>query len=113
MHHRIRIVRKALGFNQIDFARQIGLTQTSLSMLEMANNAITGKNIKLICMTFNVNEEWLRTGKGEMFNASPYVKELGDILTRLTPDTQQYLLLMARELLNLQQKLLDGPDVIL
>ena len=46
--------------------------------------------------------------KGGMFNASFYAKELGDILETLTPETQRYLLTMARELLSLQEKLLEG-----
>jgi transcriptional regulator with XRE-family HTH domain len=107
----MRAARKALGLNQAEFAKQIGLTQTSLSMLEMGNNAITDKNVKLICITFNVNEHWLRTGEGKMFNSSPYVKEISDILVNLTPETQQYLLLMAQGLLNVQQKLLDRHDM--
>ncbi|MDR1579818.1 MAG: helix-turn-helix transcriptional regulator [Synergistaceae bacterium] len=108
MRHRIREARKSLGLNQEDFARQIGLTQTSLSMIEMGNNKVTDKNVKLICVTFNVNEQWLRTGRGPMFNASPYVKEISDIMENLTPETQQYLFLMAKELLNVQEKLLSG-----
>jgi hypothetical protein len=79
-------------------------------MIEMGNNRITDKNVKLICVTFNVNEQWLRTGKGPMFNASPYVKEISDIMENLTHETQQYLLLMAQELLNVQGKLLGGTD---
>jgi transcriptional regulator with XRE-family HTH domain len=110
MRDRMREVRKALGLNQADFAKQIGLTQTSLSMLEMGNNAITDKNVKLICVTFGVNEHWLRTGEGQMFNASPYMKEVSDIMGNLMPETQQCLLLIARELLDAQQKLLDRSD---
>ena len=106
MRDRIRAIRKKLGLKQGDFAKQIGLTQTSLSMLEMGNNAITEKNVKLICVTFNVNEQWLRTGEGQMFNSSPYKKEIGEIMESLTRETQQYLLLMARELLNIQNQLL-------
>lgn len=108
VHHRLRLVRKALNLNQIEFAKQIGLTQTSLSMIEVGNNTLTDKNIKLICAMFNVSEQWLRNGKGGMFNASPYAKELGDILETLTPETQRYLLTMARELLSLQEKLSEG-----
>ena len=106
VHHRLRIARNSLKLSQSEFAKQIGLTQTSLSMIEVGNNTLTDKNIKLICATFNISEQWLRHGKGEMFNASPYAKELCDILGELTPETQQYLLLMARELLKVQEKLL-------
>jgi transcriptional regulator with XRE-family HTH domain len=105
VHNRIRIIRKKLKLNQWDFARQIGLTQTSLSMIELGKSTLTEKNIKLICVTFNVNENWFRTGKGEMFGvSSPYLKELMDIFDKLTADTQEFLLDMARNLLKKQEK---------
>jgi transcriptional regulator with XRE-family HTH domain len=108
MHRRIKTIRKTLGLSQTDFARQIGLGQTSLSMIESGKNTFIDKNVKLICAIFNVNEHWLRTGDGEMFRASPYEKEFTEILACLMPEVQQYLLLMAQELLHTQQKLLGA-----
>ena len=102
---RIRLVRKTLGVNQGEFARRIGLTQTSMSMIEMGRATLTDKNIKLICATFAVDEKWLRTGKGEMFGAvSPYEKELLEVFGKLTADTQEFILEMARNLLKRQEK---------
>ena len=106
MRERIREVRKVLNMNQKDFAKRLGLTQTHLSMIEVGKSGIVEKFIKLICATFNINEHWLKTGDGEMFRASPYEKEFGDIFSKLTPDTQECLLAIARELLAVQQKLL-------
>jgi transcriptional regulator with XRE-family HTH domain len=92
-----------LKLNQGEFALRIGLTQTALSMIELEKVALTEKNIKLICATFAVNEDWLRTGKGEMFGAvSPYEKELLEIFGKLTADTQEFILEMARNLLKRQ-----------
>lgn len=110
MHRRIRMLRKALGLNQTDFAKQLGLTQTSLSMKESGRSVLTEKNVKLICSTFHVNEEWLRRGQGDMFTASPYEKELTDIFETLTVETQQCLLQMAKELLRVQQRLLSKAE---
>ena len=102
---RIRLVRKTLGVKQGEFARRIGLTQTSMSMIEMGRATLTDKNIKLICATFAVDEKWLRTGKGEMFGAvSPYEKELLEVFGKLTADTQEFILEMARNLLKRQEK---------
>lgn len=101
---RVKFVRKTLKMNQKDFGKMIGLTQTSLSMIEVGTNIVTEKNIKLICATFNVREEWLREGKGKVFNNSPYVKEICDVLGDLTPDTQKSLLIIAKELLRVEQK---------
>jgi transcriptional regulator with XRE-family HTH domain len=102
---RIRLVRKTLGLNQVEFAHQIGLTQTALSMIELEKVALTDKNIKLICATFAVDEGWLRTGKGEMFGVeSPYEKELLETFGKLTADTQEFILDMAKNLLKRQKK---------
>ena len=107
MRERVKALRKELGLNQVDFAERLGVTQTSLSMLELGRSAVTEKTIKLICMTFNVNEHWLRTGEGPMFNASPYAKEIADIMEKLTGETQEYLIVVGRELLLMQEKMLD------
>jgi DNA-binding XRE family transcriptional regulator len=102
---RIRLVRKTLGLNQEEFAQRIGLTQTAMSMIEVEKVALTEKNIKLICSTFAANENWLRTGKGEMFGpSSPYEKELLAVFGKLTEDTQAFILEMAQNLLKRQEK---------
>lgn len=64
MADRIKELRKSLGYNQLDFAKEIGIKQTSLSLIETGKNALTEQNIKLICMAFKVNERWLRFGEG-------------------------------------------------
>ena len=102
---RIRLVRRTLNLNQVEFARRIGLTQTALSMIEIEKTALTDKNIKLICATFAVDEDWLRTGSGEMFGTvSPYEKELLTVFGKLTTDTQEFILEMAQNLLKRQEK---------
>lgn len=105
MHERLRAVRKALHLNQKSFAEQIGLNQNSLSMIEKNRTPITEKNIKLVCITFNVNERWLRTGCGEMFCSSPYEKKLRDICMNMTLENQESLLLIAQELLKIQYRI--------
>lgn len=107
MYTRIKEIRNALGLNQIDFAEKIGLGQSALAMIEVGKRKFSEKHIKLICTTFNVNEEWLRSGVGEMFTSPLNERELINIFENLNPDTQQYLLVMAKELLNTQNKLLS------
>jgi transcriptional regulator with XRE-family HTH domain len=98
-----------LGLNQGEFARRIGLTQNALSMIELEKVALTEKNIKLICATFAIDENWLRTGNGEMFGSmSPYEKELLAVFGKLTPNTQEFILEMAQNLLRRQEKAAEG-----
>jgi transcriptional regulator with XRE-family HTH domain len=102
---RIRLVRKTLGLKQGEFALRIGLTQTALSMIELGKTTLTDKNIKLICATFAIDEDWLRTGNGEMYGVeSPYEKELLETFGKLTADTQEFILEMARNLLKRQKR---------
>jgi len=104
MKERILAVRKTLKLNQDEFAQRLGMKRTTLSMIEVGDNALTEKNIKMVCMTFNVNEKWLRTGKGEMFVASPFEKEFFDIYSGLVPEIQKALLRLAKDLLATQNK---------
>jgi transcriptional regulator with XRE-family HTH domain len=108
MKERILALRKALRLKQGEFAARLGMKGTALSMIEVGDNSLTEKNIRLICMTFNVNEEWLRTGKGEMFALSPYEEEYIEIFHNLLPDSQQGLLKLAKKLLASQNKIAPG-----
>lgn len=64
---RIKKIRLTLGLNQTDFGARISVAQTYLSQLEKGDREITEKIFRLICLEFNVNEEWLRNGNGDMF----------------------------------------------
>jgi transcriptional regulator with XRE-family HTH domain len=101
---RVIEIRKELKLTQTEFAKRLGIRQTALSMIELRHNDLTTQNVKLICLSFNVNEKWLRTGEGEMFKASPYEAEFFEIYKGLTEDIQHALLGFARELLEIQQK---------
>lgn len=111
MVQRLKELRKALGFNQTDFAKRLGITQTAYSMIENENRPLADKYIKVVCSDFGVSESWLRFDEGEMFTTSPYQKEFMEIFEELTPDSQDYLLKMAKELLITQEKLLASKKI--
>lgn len=71
MKERIKKIRKALDLTQQEFAQNIGSTQNVLANYEIGRRNPSNSVINNICKTFNVNEEWLRTGNGEMFNPIP------------------------------------------
>lgn len=68
MNERLRLLRKKLELNQEEFGKRIGIGKTSVSKLESGENNPSEQTVILICREFNVNEEWLRTGSGEMFD---------------------------------------------
>ena len=67
MNERIRLLRKELGLNQSDFGNKIGVKQGTVSGYESGARTPLDAVVSSICREFDVNEEWLRTGEGEMF----------------------------------------------
>ena len=90
INKRINLLRKQLGMIQQDFANKIGVQRVTISWMEKEGNTITKQNIKIICDTFNVSENWLLNGEGEMFRPA----DEPDILDRL----QQELKLTSQEM---------------
>jgi transcriptional regulator with XRE-family HTH domain len=64
------MLRNTLGIKQGEFARKISTTQGHISDIENGRKDLSDRTIKLICLEFNVNENWLRHGTGEMFEES-------------------------------------------
>ena len=67
MNERLKKLRKTLDMTQQEFADRIGIKRNSLANYETGRNTPIDAIIVSICREFNVNEEWLREGKGEMF----------------------------------------------
>lgn len=67
MKERIKALRKQLKMTQEDFAKRLGLARNSIANYEIGRREPTNAIINSICREFNVNEEWLLTGKGKMF----------------------------------------------
>ena len=68
MNERIKKLRKQyLDMTQKEFGERIGVKGNTIAQYEMGRNEPIDAVISLICREFNVNEEWLRNGTGEMF----------------------------------------------
>lgn len=71
MKSRIYDLRKSLGLTQAEFGERIGYKPTAIGMWERGERSVADSTVLLICNEYNVNEEWLHTGKGEMFSSKP------------------------------------------
>ena len=65
---RVRLIRTNAKLSQKDFAAAIGVSRGYVSRLETEDLAVQDRIYKLLCSEFNVNDRWLRTGDGEMYN---------------------------------------------
>ncbi len=85
MNERLKKLRRELGLTQQEFADKIGVKRNSLANYETGRNTPIDAIIVSICREFNVNEDWLRTGKGDMFIKLSYSDEIaqfvGDLLS--------------------------------
>lgn len=117
MKDRIRLVRKDAGYNQEAFATELGLSRSMVVKVENGDAVFSDRAIRDICRLCNVNEEWLRTGVGDMYvpisrreHIAEFINEAMeadddrlawiDVLSRLSVEEWELLSKMAREFAN-------------
>ena len=83
MEERLKELRKTLNLTQQEFAEKIGVKRNTIAQYESGRNAPIDAVITLICRTYSVDETWLRTGEGEMFQPKSRNDELLDYARRI------------------------------
>jgi transcriptional regulator with XRE-family HTH domain len=106
---RIAAIREHLGLNQSKFAQKLGVTSQLINQIEAGKVRLTEANIRLICFTFKVNEEWLREGMGDMMDEeaalSDYERRLLGFFRELSPSAQDMVIKHAENLLAYSKEL--------
>lgn len=67
MKDRFKELRKELSVTQQEFADKLKISRNFVAQIEMGSKVPSDRTIDDVCREFNVNEEWLRTGNGDMF----------------------------------------------
>ncbi len=90
---RIKEIRQLKGLTQKEFADSLGIVQGFLSGLERGKKVPSDTLLIALCHLYEINEEWLNTGSGEMYKlktarASQIVSQTSDIplLNVISPD---------------------------
>lgn len=79
MSERLVQLRKILKMSQQEFADKLNIKRGTVANYECGRNEPIDAVITLICREFNVSENWLRTGEGEMFLPMDKEKELAKL----------------------------------
>lgn len=112
MKDRIKKIRRELDLTQQEFADRIGIARGNIAAYEVGKNALSDSVISLVCREFNVNENWLRTGEGEMYIEQSESKldysKIIDILISLDTEDWQLLFNTAHTLANKQKKVINA-----
>lgn len=89
MNERLKKLRKELDLTQQEFADKIGIKRSTLATYEIGRNEPIDAVINLVCRTFNVNENWLRTGEGEMFIELSRDEEIANFVGEILKDEKE------------------------
>lgn len=128
MNERISLIRKEAGLTQEEFGARVGgLSRNYIWMIEKGDRIPSDRTISDICREFNVSEEWLRTGEGEMFQPKSRNEELFEfaakvaegeagsiqaqllaVMSRLTDEQWEVLAQVAKEFVEETKK--SGPS---
>lgn len=83
---RVKELRKQINLTQQAFADRLNLKRNTVGSYEVNVVEPSDRTISDICREFNVNETWLRTGEGEMFNQITRSEKITAFLTDITAD---------------------------
>lgn len=114
---RLKILRKIKGMNQKEFGDALKTPQRTIAYWEQSDN-LASRNIQLICATFNVREEWLLHGEGEIF-LDPEPIPASDLIDRLQSELKltETVTRLLRRFAELeepdQKKVLEAVDLML
>lgn len=100
MNERIKALRKELKLTQQEFADKLKISRGNIGAYEVGKNAPSDAVIALICKTFNVNEEWLRTGADDMFLELPEEDEEAAYVSELLEDSDNELYKLIKEIMH-------------
>ena len=86
---RIKAVRKHFNLTQAEFGERIGVKGNTIATYEIGRNAPVDAIFSLLCREYGVNEIWLRSGEGDMFQAMNEDEELADYLGDVMHDEHE------------------------
>lgn len=115
INDRIKLIRKhpKISLTQEAFGERIGLKKSSLSLIENGINNVTQQTILSICREFNVNENWLKYGEGDMFITLTHDEEVAMYVQDMLDDTDDEISEFIKDFIVVYQKQDDASKQVL
>lgn len=111
VNERVKELRKSMNLTLEKFGNSLGVGKSAIFKIESGENNLTDQMIKLMVKEFGVNENWLRTGDGEMFpeytRADAIAKLADDIMTEVPDSFKSRLVTALAQMTDDQWKLLE------
>lgn len=88
-NERIKAIREYLQLTQEEFGNRIGSARNTIANYENGNRNPSNSVVLSICREFNVDENWLRTGNGEMLSEVPVEDEFFKAATQISKSSDK------------------------
>lgn len=75
--------KEVLNLSRAKFGEPIGMSDSEIKNAEYGITELKDSKIKLICKEYHVNEMWLRTGTGEMFESTSMEEEIASFAKKV------------------------------
>lgn len=102
MNDRIKQIRILHNITQQEAADRLGIPRSNIAGYEKGGRTPSDAVVALICREFGVNEDWLRSGEGEMLRPVDRNEEIaafmGEVMRGETPDFRRRLIAVLAKL---------------
>ena len=107
INDRLKEARLALKLTQKQFAKGIFLKSSGyIGDIEIYENEVNDRIIQLASSVYGISFNWLKTGKGKMFESGKRIdtqlEELNFLFNELNPHFKQYAITQIKQLIKLQ-----------
>lgn len=89
----LKSIRKFLGLTQKEFAEKMKLSQSQVSAIEQGQRKINERLIMQIALVFDLNDDWVRSGKGDPYTEvhlkDSFLNELVQAYSAMSKDEQE------------------------
>ena len=104
VNERVKEIRKHECLTLEKFGERLGVGKVAISLIENGKNSVTSQMCKLICREFNVNEEWLRDGVGEMFVKRDKLQIISEFAADMIKEPESFKTRLFESLAKLDEK---------
>jgi transcriptional regulator with XRE-family HTH domain len=111
INQRMKVLRKTLKITQKEFAMVLAVSQSQIASMETGEREVSGRTVKQLCDSFDVNIHWLRTGEGDMFvhERDLLSTKLMALFVNLEPRYQDFILNAIDQFLAMQDEERKNP----
>ncbi len=101
---RIKFIRTSKKLSQDEFGKTINLSRSAIAGYETGVREITDRSINDICREFHINEDWLRTGNGEIESEMTSDEEFAFLVGAFGAESDDYKKRIIKAMLEIQSK---------